>query len=224
MKQNPERKAKYISITSRILEEEGVDGVNIRRVAAEAGCTSAVLYKHFENRDHLIMLASVKFLEPYILEFKKQAKRSDINSIQLDLILWKYFIQEAFSKKPFYERMFFGSERETLEECVYEYYQLFPKQQKDFDGFEASILFNNDLTDREFVRLRRAANAGLITMDNAALLSRLSTAVFRGVFMLYPYSEMKENKAALEMAAQDCYQLIYELFCKFVNPGIDMEI
>lgn len=223
MNVNPDRKIKYITITSRILEEEGMDGVSIRRVAKEAGCTSAVLYKHFENRDHLIMLASVKFLEPYILEFRKQTKRKDITSIQMDLILWKFFIREAFDKKPYYELMFFSPERDMLEECIFEYYQLFPEQERDFDGFSASIIFSNNLTEREFVRLRRASNAGLITMDNASLLSRLSTAVFRGLFMLYPYSEMKDNKAALDMAIEDCYLLIYELFRKFVNPGTALD-
>ena len=219
MNVNPDRKIKYITITSRILEEEGMDGVSIRRVAKEAGCTSAVLYKHFENRDHLIMLASVKFLEPYILEFRKQTKRNDITSIQMDLILWKFFIQEAFAKKPYYELMFFSPERDMLEDCIYEYYQLFPEQEKDFDGFSASIIFSNNLSEREFVRLRRASNAGLITLDNASLLSRLTTAVFHGLFMLNPYTEIKDNKAALDMAVNDCYHLIYELFRKFVNPG-----
>lgn len=221
---NPDRKIKYITITSKILEEEGIDGVSIRRVAKEAGCTSAVLYKHFESRDHLIMLASVKFLEPYILEFRKQTRRKDITSIQMDLILWKLFIHEAFAKKPYYELMFYSPKRDMLEDCVYEYYQLFPEQQKDFDGFSASIIFSNNLSEREFIRLRRAANAGLIMLDNASLLSRLTTAVFHGLFMQYPYSEMKDNKAALDMAVNDCYQLIYELFRKFVNPGTALDI
>ena len=57
MNTNPERKVKYVQITSEILEEEGVEGVTIRKVAQRANCTSAVLYKHFDNKEHLIMLA-----------------------------------------------------------------------------------------------------------------------------------------------------------------------
>ena len=88
MNLNPERKVKYIQITSQILEHEGMSGVTIRKVAEKAGCTSAVLYKHFENKEHLIMLASIKFLEPYISEFLVQTARTDISSIQMDLLLW----------------------------------------------------------------------------------------------------------------------------------------
>lgn len=221
MNTNVNRKKKYIKITSHILEEEGLEGIKIRRIAEAAGCTSAVLYKHFQNLDHLIMLASVKFLEPYILKFREITKRNDLTSIQMDLILWKFFIKEAFSKKPYYEMMFFGDQQEMLEDCVYEYYHLFPDDVKDIDGFGASIIFSNNLREREYIRLRRAANAGLITLNDAAMLSRLATAVFKGIFVEYPYTP--EGSGAVELAAEDCYHLILELFKKFVRPGTVLE-
>ena len=43
----PLRKIRYIEITSEILQQEGIESVTIRKVAERAGCTSAVLYKHF---------------------------------------------------------------------------------------------------------------------------------------------------------------------------------
>ena len=95
---NTNRKREYIQITSHILETEGPEGIKIRRIAEAAGCTSAVLYKHFQNLDHLVMLASVKFLEPYITKFREVTRRKDISSVQMDLILWRFFIREAFSK------------------------------------------------------------------------------------------------------------------------------
>ena len=221
MNLNPERKVKYIQITSQILEHEGMSGVTIRKVAEKAGCTSAVLYKHFENKEHLIMLASIKFLEPYISEFLVQTARTDISSIQMDLLLWKCFIFEAFDKRDYYDLMFYSEHREMLEECVYEYYQLFPEVQKQFDGFTASIIFSNNLAEREAIRLRRAANAGLITTENANLLSRLTVAVFSGLFAQYNGVTMSESD--IRYAAEDCYQLIYALFRRFVNPGTELD-
>ena len=61
----------------------------------------------------------------------------------------------------------------------------------------------------EYIRLRRAANAGALTMDNADLLSRLATAVFKGMFVEYPYEPGKSDH--LEAAAEECYQLILEI-------------
>ena len=213
---------KYKQITSHILETEGPEGIKIRRIAEAAGCTSAVLYKHFQNLDHLVMLASVKFLEPYITKFREVTRRKDISSVQMDLILWRFFIREAFSKKPYYEMMFFGSRQEQLEDYVYEYYQLFPEEVKEFDGFGASIIFSNNLREREYIRLRRAANAGALTMDDADLLSRLATAVFKGMFVEYPYEPGKSDH--LEAAAEECYQLILELFKKFVKPETILDV
>lgn len=214
----PLRKIRYIEITSDILQQEGIESVTIRKVAERAGCTSAVLYKHFENKEHLIMLASVRFLEPYIIEFIKQSSREDLSPIQVDLLLWRTFIHEAFRNKPYYELMFFSDHRDMLEDCVYEYYQMFPEVQRRFDGFSASIIFSNNLGERELIRLRRAAHAGLITLEDATLLSRLTVAVFNGIFTQSAGMAMTEE--ALQAAADDCYHLIYTLFQRFVPPGV----
>lgn len=217
----PLRKIRYIEITSDILQQEGIESVTIRKVAERAGCTSAVLYKHFENKEHLIMLASVRFLEPYIIEFIKQSSREDLSPLQVDLLLWRTFINEAFRNKPYYELMFFSDHRDMLEDCVYEYYQMFPEVQRRFDGFSASIIFSNNLGERELIRLRRAAHAGLITLEDATLLSRLTVAVFNGIFTQSAGMAMTED--AMQAAADDCYHLIYTLFQRFVPPGIPLD-
>ena len=222
MNTNTERKKKYIQIASRILEQEGPEGINIRRIAKEAGCTSAVLYKHFDNLDHLLVLASVKFLEPYISDFIGISKRSDITSIQKDLLLWKKFIMEAFNNRTYYLQMFYGANREILEDCLYEYYSLFPDEERGFDGFGASIIFSSNLLDREFMRLRRAAHEKLITIENARLLSRLAVAVFDGMFL--KSDEYTESKGGYILEAEECYRLIWELFSRFVEPGANLSI
>ncbi len=222
MANSTDKRIEYIRIATKLIEEEGMDALSIRRVAKEAGCTSAVLYRHFQNKEHLLMLASVKFLQPYIQEFMFQSTRTDITSIQMDLKLWKVFITEAFNNKPYYEMLFFSDQKDLISECVYEYYQLFPEEQKKFDGFTASIILSNNLEERELIRLRRAANAGLITLENAALLSRLSTAVFNGIFMQFSSSDLDQSSS--KMLAEECYHLIYELFRKFVNPGTSLDI
>lgn len=215
MNYNPGRKIKYVRITGEILEKEGMEGVSIRKVAERAGCTSAVLYKHFENKEHLIMLASIRFLEPYINEFMELVERTDISPLQMDLMLWKCFIHEAFKNQPYYALMFFSEQKDMLEECVYEYYQMFPEMQKRFDGFAASIIFSNNLQERELAHLRRASGAGLITMENARLLSKLSVAVFGGMFVQH---------SGDAHAAEECCQLIRALFQQFAKPGVKLDV
>lgn len=221
MNRNPERKVKYVQITSDILEQEGVEGVTIRKVAERAHCTSAVLYKHFSDKDHLVMLASIRFLEPYINEFLKQNARHDISSLQMDLLLWKTFIFEAFRNRPYYELMFFGDKRETLEDCVYEYYQMFPSVLQQFDGLTASVVFSGNLADRELIRLRRAVIEGDITSENARLLAQLAVAVFNGIFV--EGKGASETEEDVQRASEHCYGLIKALFEQFSNPGTKLE-
>lgn len=215
MNTNSNRKKEYIKITHHILETEGIEGMKIRRIAKAAGCTSAVLYKHFDNLDHLLVLASVRFLEPYIRKFKEISCDISLNPVEADLILWQYFINESFHYLPFYEAMFFGEYKGQLESTIYEYYQLFPEEMQDFDGFSVSILFSNDLYEREYIRLRRAANEGLISMNGARILSRLSISAYHGLLLEHRLDYLKEGVA--DQAAKECTFLIQELFKRFVK-------
>ncbi|MGN0204222.1 MAG: TetR family transcriptional regulator [Coprococcus sp.] len=221
MNLNPARKRKYVEATAEIIAREGTGGINIRRVAEAAGCTSAVLYKHFENKDHLVILGSIRFLEPYIIQFMEISKRKDLNSIQMDLLFWKAYIYEAFRNKAIYEMLFFGKYKNMLEEYIFEYYQMFPDFLGQVDGYMVSVIFNSNLVERDLIRLRRAANEGLITMEDATTLSRLCTPVFHGMLIQYPDTGLSEND--LVYAAEDCYQLIHSLFVSFVKPGVELE-
>lgn len=221
MNLNPARKRKYVEAAAEIIAAEGAAGINIRRVAEIAGCTSAVLYKHFDNKEHLVILGSIRFLESYIVQFMEISKRKDLNSIQMDLLFWKAYIQEAFRHKAIYETLFFGKYKNMLEDYIFEYYQMFPEFLKQVDGYMVSVIFNSNLVEREMIRLRRAANEGLITMEDATTLSRLCTPVFYGMLIQYPDTDLSEQD--LLYAAEDCYQLIYSLFLSFVKPGIELE-
>ncbi len=198
-----------------------MDALSIRRVAKEAGCTSAVLYRHFENKEHLLMMASVKYLGPYIQELIKQSERTDITPIQMDLILWKKFIYEAFHGHYYYQVLFFSGCKGSLSEYIDEYYRLFPQEQKKFDGKIASIMVSSNITERERIRLEMAASEGYISKENANLLAKTASAVFAGMFFQIP-NDAKEEE--LIQMAKECYQMIYELFKKFVKRGTQLDI
>jgi AcrR family transcriptional regulator len=56
-------KAAMLSIAARILEAEGLEALQARRVAREAGCSVGTLYNIFENLDYLIIAANARTLE-----------------------------------------------------------------------------------------------------------------------------------------------------------------
>ena len=61
----------FVEATEKILKEEGIPGVTIRRIAAEAGYNSATLYNYFQDLDELILFGSVCFLRDYLLSLAR---------------------------------------------------------------------------------------------------------------------------------------------------------
>ena len=61
----------FVEATEKILKEEGIPGVTIRRIAAEAGYNSATLYNYFQDLDELILFGSVCFLRDYLLDLSR---------------------------------------------------------------------------------------------------------------------------------------------------------
>ena len=59
-------KQEYVDVTCKMIEEEGIENVSIRKIAQRVGCDSAVLYRHFANLDYLLMVGCIRFLEEYI--------------------------------------------------------------------------------------------------------------------------------------------------------------
>ena len=58
-------------------------------------------------------------------------------------------------------------------------------------------------------------------MENATLLSRLTVAVFNGMFTQYAGEAMTETE--IRFASEDCYRLIHALFQRFLEPGAKMD-
>lgn len=52
-----------LDAASRLLVEEGLSALTMRRIAAEVGCTSSVLYTHFGNKEELIQTLWIEGFE-----------------------------------------------------------------------------------------------------------------------------------------------------------------
>lgn len=211
-----EKKRLFVETTYNILNEEGPEGIKIRRLAKELGCTSTVIYRYFDNLDHLIALASIRFLDEYITDFRNLVSDPEIltDPYALNLRMWDCLGHHAFKNIPIYENLFFGQYQHSLGEVIFEYYQLFLDDSKqDFDGYSVSILFNDDLFQRDYVLLRRAASMGTITIQEAESLSQMETYIFHGILLKYkPDYKLPDTPAK---ATAEFHKLLYELADKY---------
>lgn len=192
-------KKNLVQVTYGLLKSEGIENIKIRRIAAEAGCTSTVIYKHFEDLDHLLSFASIWILKDYFKDFQQISSDPTQNVLDTNLRLWERFAYYAFNDIQIFELLFWGKYKERLGDMIYEYYQLFREDMKDFDGLAASVLFNDDLREREYIMLRRAAATGCLALDDIAMLSDLASCLFHGMLLEYK-DKYKEPGRAQEGA------------------------
>ena len=52
-----QRRAAFVSATWQVIAEEGLNGATLKRVAAEAGCTTGALTHYFADREELLISA-----------------------------------------------------------------------------------------------------------------------------------------------------------------------
>ena len=192
-------KKDLVQATYDIIKLEGVEGVKIRRVAQAVGCTSTVIYKHFDDVDHLIAFASLKFLDSYIRDFKRIWNVSSKDILSMNLELWECFADYAFQDIEIFEPLFWGKYKSVLGDMLYEHYELDKKEMEGFDGLMVTVLFNEDLREREYIVERRAAASGYLELKDIDELSDLVNCLFHGMLLeykdIYKQSDMaKEGK------------------------------
>ena len=177
-------KRDYIEATYDILCENGMEGFTIRKVAEKVGCSSAALYKHCKDADHLLSLASLRYLSQYSedIAFLSQLE-SDY--LEMNLLMWESFAYYSFLNIPIFENLFFGKETSNIQEIVLEYYTEFPEDLTKLSGYFKMIIQSNNLRERDFIMLKRAADEGQLTLESADLLSRMDVYIFRGMLMAY---------------------------------------
>lgn len=177
-------KRDYIEATYDILCEDGVEGFTIRKVAERVGCSSAALYKHFSDAEHLLSLASVRYLSRYS-EDTAFLSQLESDYLEMNLLLWESFAFYSFENIPIFENLFFGKKTSKIQEIVLEYYAEFPEDLTKLSGYFKMIIQSNNLQERDFIMLKRAADEGQLTLESADLLSRMDVYIFRGMLMAY---------------------------------------
>ena len=206
------KKQQFLNVTYDILNTEGVLGVSIRRLAKEVGCTSTVIYRYFDNVEHLITMASVRYLEGYIADFKRYTKEIR-DPLELNLMLWERFVFYALENVDVFEMLFFGKYKESLVDIIYEYYELFSEKFENMDGLLVSVVFNGNLRERAYIMYRRAASMGYIALDTAEKLSYMDVYMFHGLLMEYKFQKL--GKEEIETNAKKFTDIIRAVVEKF---------
>ena len=174
-------KRKYIEAAYELLARDGLEGVSIRKVADEIGCSSAALYRHFPDIDKLVAVASIRFLRDYI-EDARVLSQVELNPLELNLQLWECLAYYSFRNADVFENMFFGdASSELYLEAVSEYFEQYPEDLSCLKDFMLDMFENATIAERDSILLNRAADRGMLSHDAAAYLCELDSYLFRGM-------------------------------------------
>ena len=116
----------YIQKAHEIIQQEGIQAVSIRRIAKEMGCSSASLYRYFDNVSELLYYAELRILTGYI-DRLNEAEKSWKNMWQVYVGVWDCYATEAFHNPEAYNLLFFEYNNVKLKEAMREYYEMFRK-------------------------------------------------------------------------------------------------
>jgi Transcriptional regulator len=206
MEAKNDTKKRLVAATCQIIQEKGMEGVTAREVAKRVGVTPTVIYRHFENLCHLIVLASITCISDY-LDTLKKINDIEKDPIEKNILGWENFNRHAFANPPIYENLFWGKYNDQLEIALFDYYKIFPESLLyKQDAFLICSLLSGNIEERDYIWMRRGANEGMLDYEDARFLSRTNCLITHGMLMEHMADYTQPGVA--EKAAQECTALI----------------
>jgi len=170
----------FIDATDEIIDDEGIAGVTLRKVADKAGYNSATIYNYFENLDHLIFFAAMRHIKDYgyaLNSYISDAK----NAMDIFLKVWECFCDYVYDKPEIYNAIFFPNLEKHFEEYIEEYYKLFPEDIVEVGSNITTMLLKRDITKRGETTVLSCVKEGYIRSDDGEKLNHMTLLIFEGM-------------------------------------------
>lgn len=182
----------YIQKVHEIIVRDDLDDISIRQIAKELGCSSAALYRYFDNKNELLYYINLNTLEDYIIRLN-QAEKGWINPWDIYVGVWDCYCKEAFVHPKAFNMLFFENNNVKLNGAIHEYYQMFPENIKNTNQFFLEMLKTPDFLGRDFEMCKKCVEAGVITYENGVRLNRISCMLYKGYFKTVYDEELSED-------------------------------
>ncbi len=173
-------KKSYIKAAYDILNEEGSEGLTIRKVADRLRCNSANLYRYFSKLEELALYASLKYLDVYIRQVV-ELSHSGKSILEQHLDVWSTFSGHAFHNPQIYNNLFFGKYSAMLGSVIADYYALFPEETLNMNmEYIPVFLKEGDFLKRDYMMLEKCIRNGIFTEAEAVLINKTTIYLCKG--------------------------------------------
>lgn len=162
----------FIEATEKLMREDSIDGISIRKIASEAGYNSATMYYYFEDLEHLILFASIRYLREYTNTLAKNISKK-MNTLEKYRTIYSTFNYFAFRSPEIFHNMFFGKYSSKLSQVISQYYEIFPD---DLDGHEELVrvlLTQGNMYSRDEPVVKQLIVEGYVRPEKARITLKL---------------------------------------------------
>jgi len=171
----------FIEAAQHIIDKEGFDNVTIRNISEEAGYNSATLYNYYEDLEHLLQFACVK----YLVEYQKKLidKIKDLESPKdIYFATWSLFASECYNHPKVFYQLFFSKHKNKIYKTFYRYLELFEVTYEQIPPQDVySFITLPDLVERHTILLRALADNGIIQDSNLDIKADMLTRIFESM-------------------------------------------
>ena len=198
-------KRDYIKKTQEIILSEGREAASIRRIAKEMGCSSASLYRYFDNQAELIYYAELNQLSGYITRLN-EAQKNWSNIWEYYVGIWDCYCREAFRNPDVFELQFLKPDSGKPTDAIVEYYEMFPEAYEQTSESFITMMKQQDFMARDFEVCKKCVAAGAISMEKAIQMNRMVCQMYKGYF-----KSVQENKFSEEMIDAEAARFITDV-------------
>ncbi|MED1472642.1 TetR/AcrR family transcriptional regulator [Bacillus salipaludis] len=179
----------FIDATVKIIEEEGIDKVTIRKIGDIAGYNSATIYNYFEDLSHVIFFASMRFLKKYTDALPKYVKKAQ-NPFERYLLIWECFCKYSFESPQIYYAVF-SADLGTHPANIEKYYEYFSSDLLDFPDDLKPMLLESNLSKRTLIAFNQCIKEGYFDVTHAEQIAESHYLIWQGML-----TQLLNNRSA----------------------------
>lgn len=167
----------FIEATEKLIQQDGLENLSIRKIATEAGYNSATIYNYFNDLDQLIMFGSVCYLRDYVAQLEKELK-PEMSALEHYRTVYHCFNQQALRYPEIFHNIFFGKYSSKLSSVLELYYrELFPNELEHLSEETQTMLIRGSMEERDWATMERMVQEGDIKAEKARITMELIIAL-----------------------------------------------
>lgn len=166
----------FIESTEDLMKEDDIDKISIRKIAKRAGYNSATIYYYFEDIEHLILFASIRYLREYTSALAKNIKK-EMTTLEKYRTVYETFNYYAFRSPIIFHNMFFGKYSPMLLEVIKEYYDIFPDDLEGHDELLRGLLTQGNMYSRDKQIVDQLVSEGIIDEEKSDIALKIIISV-----------------------------------------------